>query len=166
MGKRKKPGLRIGIADMEARNAGYLLRDTHRTFRRIMRARIAPFGVTVAMWAPLWELWREDGLTQSEIARRIKLEKPSANSVIKTLVARGLAERRTTERDRRERRVFLTAQGSEMRGRMIAMAARINDDVLRLLDEAEAREFMRLLRKVNAVALKVSDESSGALSDD
>lgn len=168
MGTRKRNGggARIGIAEMQSRNVGYLLRDTHRAFRRIMRARIAPFGVTLAMWGPLWELWLEDGLTQSEIARRMKLEKPSANSAIKSLEALGLAERRTTERDRRERRVFLTGRGKEIRHGLITMTARINGDVLALLDEAEARELMRLLGKVNAAAVKLAEESIGISSED
>jgi DNA-binding MarR family transcriptional regulator len=150
------PGCRPDTSAMEARNIGYLFRDTHRAFRRIMKARIEAHGVTVAMWTQLWELWHGDGLTQSEIARRIKLEKPSVNSTIAKMEALGLVERRCTHSDRRERRVFLTPRAWAMRDDLSRMAAQINDEVLAELSDIEVRDLMSLLRRVNEAAREVA----------
>jgi len=150
------PGCPTDTSAMEARNIGYLFRDTHRAFRRIMKARIAAHGITVAMWTQLWELWQEDGLTQSEIARRIKLEKPSVNSTIAKMEALGLVERRCTHSDRRERRVFLTPRAWAMRDDLSLMAAQINDEVLAELSDIEIRDLMSLLRRVNEAAREVA----------
>ena len=41
-------------------SVGYLLRDTHRAFMRILQTRIAADNVTVGMWFFLRALWEED----------------------------------------------------------------------------------------------------------
>lgn len=143
---------------MRSRNIGYLLRDTHRSFRRIMKDRIERHGITVAMWTQLWELWQEDGLTQSELARRLKLEKPSVNSTVVKMETRGLVERQTTESDRRERRVFLTPKAWEMQSDLADMASEINEEVLAGLKDEEVAKVMGLLRRVNETARQIADD--------
>ena len=151
------PRAETDLQHMEARNIGYLFRDTHRSFRRIMKDRIEPYGITVAMWTQLWELWHQDGLTQSEIARRIMLEKPSVNATIAKMEALGIIERKTDPNDRRERRVYLTDKGRALRDPLISMTAQINAEVLNDLNDAEVATLMRLLSSVHAAARRIAE---------
>lgn len=146
-----RPGTSASEAD-EIPNIGYLIRDTHRTFRRIMRARIAPFAITVAIWTHLWALWEEDGLHQQELAQRLKLERASVGPVIKQMERLGLVERRSDPNDRRIRRVYLTTRAYAMRDELVAMARGINEEVLHLVGPNEGRHLVRLLLRVREAA--------------
>lgn len=145
------------VVQLEKRNISYLFRDTHRSFRRIMKERIAPHGITVAMWTQLWELWHQDGLTQSEIARRIMLEKPSVNATIAKMEAQGIIERRPDPHDRREKRVFLTEKGWALHKPLVSMTAQINAEVLNELNDMEGETLMQLLSSVNMAARRIAD---------
>lgn len=139
------------------RNIGYYFRDTHRAFRRIMKVRIKPFGVTVAMWTLLWELWQEDGLTQNELAKRVKLEKPSVGAIIQQMERRGLVDRRINPDDRRSRPIHLTARAEQMREGLLAMLVGVNESVLGELTDEEIRQLMGLLARVNKIAEAAAD---------
>lgn len=148
------------------RNIGYYFRDTHRAFRRIMKAQIKPFGVTVAMWTLLWELWQQDGLTQNEIARRVKLEKPSVGAILQQMEKRGLVERRVNPDDKRSRPVYLTPRAQELREGMFAMLVGVNEAVLSELSPDEIAQLMNLLARVNKVAGEVADRVDAEGLDD
>ena len=47
---------------------GYLVRDAHRAFQRLLERRIAPHGVTRGQWYFLRVLWTKDGLSQRELS--------------------------------------------------------------------------------------------------
>ncbi|MGN6747326.1 MAG: hypothetical protein ACTHJS_01905, partial [Xanthobacteraceae bacterium] len=49
-------------------SSGYLVRDAHRAFQRLLERRIAPYGVTRGQWYFLRVLWTADGLSQRELS--------------------------------------------------------------------------------------------------
>ncbi len=152
--------LQLGdLTYMEARNIGYMIRDTHRSFRRIMNARIAPYGISAVMWTQLWELWHDDGLTQTELAKRVKLEKPSVNITISKMEAMGLVERRESEQDRREKRVFLTKKANSLKESLLNMTFQINEDILACLSNDETEQLLKLLYRINEAAQHVEDRT-------
>lgn len=154
------------LSYMEERNVGFLIRNTHRSLRRIMNARIAPLGISSAMWTQLWELWHEDGMTQTELARRIKLEKPSVNSTISKMEAMGLIERRESKHDRREKHVFLTEKAQALKPNLTAMTYEINEDVLACLNPSEVDDFLRLLRRISRSAEDTADRTTNTIRTD
>jgi DNA-binding MarR family transcriptional regulator len=142
------------------RNIGYLVRDTHRLFRRIMKARIAPFGITVAMWTQLWALWEKDGLTQNELAQRVKLERASVGTILRRMEDLGLIERRPDLKDGRVRRVYLTDKANGMRDGLVAMANGINEEVLTALQPEEADQLLDLMRRARSIAGDIAARTS------
>lgn len=150
------------LSYMEHRNVGFLIRDTHRSLRRIMNAQIAPHGISSVMWTQLWELWHDDGLTQTELARRIKLEKPSVNSTISKMEAMGLIEKRGSKHDRREKRVFLTDKANALKPGLATMTYEINEQVLACLKPDEVDPFLELLRRISKSAQEIADRTTHA----
>ena len=50
-------------------SSGYLVRDAHRAFQRLLERRIAVYGVTRGQWYFLRVLWITDGVSQRELSR-------------------------------------------------------------------------------------------------
>jgi DNA-binding MarR family transcriptional regulator len=61
----------------------------------------------------LWQLWREDGLTQSQMVERICVQPPTVSKMLDRLVSAGLVRRRPDAEDSRVSRVYLTEHGRD-----------------------------------------------------
>ena len=61
----------------------------------------------------LWQLWREDGLAQSQMVERICVQPPTISKMLDRLESAGLVLRRPDAEDSRVSRVFLTDQGRD-----------------------------------------------------
>ena len=71
-------------------------------------------GVRAGQQFILQCLWKEDGLTPGEIARRLDLATPTVTNSATRMEAAGLAERRPHPTDARRVRLFLTPRGREL----------------------------------------------------
>lgn len=129
-------------------SVGYLLRDTHRAFSRILQASIAPWGVTMGMWYFLRALWDEDGLTQRELSRRVGMMEPTTVSALNHMERRGLIERRRNEKDRRKVNVFLTRQGKALEKKLLPYAVDVNRIALKSITPEEAEVLRGLFRRM------------------
>jgi MarR family transcriptional regulator, organic hydroperoxide resistance regulator len=57
----------------------------------------------------LWHLWREDGLTQTQMVERV--QPPTVSKMLERMEKAGLVTRRSDPEDSRVSRVYLTEQG-------------------------------------------------------
>lgn len=94
------------------------------------------------------ELWREDGLTPGELARRLGVEVPSITRAAQRMEASGLVTRAPDRTDRRLVRVMLTERGRSLRGAVSRVLEDTSDRALRGLSAAERVELVRLLERV------------------
>ena len=102
---------------------GYLVRDAHRAFQRLLEKRIAPHGVTRGQWYFLRVLWTEDGLSQRELSARVGMMEPTTVIALRSMEKAGLIRRVRSKDDRRKTHVWLTAKAKRMRdGRSDARA--------------------------------------------
>ena len=65
----------------------------------------------------LFILWRQDGLTMSEISRQTSLAKNTLTVVIDGMVKKGIVRREQNPANRREMRVYLTEQAKSLQER-------------------------------------------------
>ena len=73
---------------------GYLTRIAFRSFSRALEKRTLPHGVTAGQWRFLRVLWREEGLTQRELSRRVGMREPTTVTALKGLEKSGLVSRK------------------------------------------------------------------------
>ena len=92
-------------------SAGYLVRDAHRAFQRLLEKRIAAYGVTRGQWYFLRVLWTEDGLSQRELSARVGMMEPTTVIALRSMEKAGLIRRVRSADDKRKAQVWLTAQG-------------------------------------------------------
>lgn len=131
-------------------SVGFLVRDTHRAFSKVLGTAIADAGVTVGMWFFLRSLWEEDGLTQRELSRRIGMTEPTTVSAIDTMEKRGFVTRRVDRADRRRRLIYLTESGRALKRALLPLAYDVNVAAVGSLTEDEVATLRALLSRLKA----------------
>lgn len=100
------------IAQMESqRQLMFTLAQVNKQWRRTLDRLLAPLGLTQAMWLPLLHLEHGQGpMRQKDLAHSLALDSSSVVRLIDGLTAQGWVER-VDDRDRRVKRIQLTAAG-------------------------------------------------------
>lgn len=129
-------------------NIGFQFRDLHRMFRGLVQDTLRRHGSSVSHWGYLWALYEEDGLIQSELARRVRLMGPSVVAALNQMERLGLVRRQRSETDRRVMHVFLTERGRGLRREMTEAAVAGNEAALHHLTAEEVEQLLGLLAKV------------------
>lgn len=127
---------------------GYLSRIAFRSFSRALEKRTLPHGVTAGQWRFLRVLWREDGLTQRELSRRVGMREPTTVTALKSLEKSGFVRRKQSEDDRRKIHVFLTPAAKKLQAELAPCVAEVNEIALRGLTPDEITTLRRLLQHV------------------
>lgn len=112
--------------------------------------RLIPHGVSVAEWAVLRMLWRQEGLTQVSLADRMRVQKSSLTSVLNNLERKRLMRRTRRGDDRRNHHLFLTGHGRGLKTELLPIGAAINKRALAGIDPEDAALAADLLEKVIA----------------
>jgi MarR family transcriptional regulator, transcriptional regulator for hemolysin len=86
--------------------------------------------------------------TQTEIARMVGLDKTTMVVAVDELEAAGLAERRSSQADRRARVIAVTKAGERKVREAEAILDRVREDVLSVLPESEREVFLRALGRL------------------
>src|SRR6476660_5545332 len=128
--RRSSKGREAGLPRVEfplAESAGYLVRDAHRAFQRLLEKRIAPHGVTRGQWYFLRVLWTEDGLSQRELSARVGMMEPTTVIALRSMEKAGLIRRLRSKDDRRVTHVSLTPKAKRLRDELLVLARGITD---------------------------------------
>jgi DNA-binding MarR family transcriptional regulator len=90
------------------------------------------------------------GIPQTRLAEAIFLDRSSLVPILETLTDEGWVERRATERDRRVRRVYLTAQGQERLSLLEREVARHEEMMTGGMSEAEKARLLASFDRIDA----------------
>lgn len=120
-----------------SRNFGFILNDVARLLRTSFDRRVKQLGLTRSQWWVLTFLFRNDGVTQSELADTLEIEKPTLGRLIDRLEAKGWVRREADAKDRRAWRVHLTEEIEPAMQMMRTIAAEVRRDALAGLSAAE-----------------------------
>jgi DNA-binding MarR family transcriptional regulator len=133
-----------------SRNFGFLLNDVARLLRTAYDRRVRPLGLTRAQWWVLTHLFRRDGVTQSELAETLEVEKATLGRLLDRLEAKGWVRREHDARDRRAWRVYLSDAAEPALRTMRAIAADLRRDALAGLSATERERFVDTLLAIKA----------------
>lgn len=90
------------------RNIGFIISDLARLMKIGFDRRIKGLGLTRSQWFLLAHLYRADGLTQTELAEIVDLERATVGKTIDRLEESDWVYRKSDPKDRRVKRIFLT----------------------------------------------------------
>ena len=135
-------------------SSGYLVRDAHRAFQRLLERRIAAHGVTRGQWYFLRVLWGGDGLSQRELSTRVGTMEPTTVIALRSMERSGLIRRVRSVDDKRKSQVWLTSKAQRLRTELLAVAKDITDEA----EQGVGREDLALFRQVIAQMTKNLDD--------
>ena len=105
-------------------------------------------GVHEGQQYVLRTLWREDGLSPGEVARRLSLATPTVTRAANRMEAAGLLRREPHPSDRRMVRLWLTDRGRALEEAIDAEVTRVAGRALGTFTKAEVSGLIRALDQV------------------
>ncbi len=131
-------------------SSGYLVRDAHRAFQRLLERRIAAYGVARGQWYFLRVLWIHDGLSQRELSARVGMMEPTTVIALRGMEKAGLVHRVRSDDDRRKVRVLLTAKAKRLRNELLGVARTITDEAEEGIAVRDLATFRRVIARMTA----------------
>jgi DNA-binding MarR family transcriptional regulator len=133
-----------------SRNFGFILHDVARLLRTTFDRRVRELGLTRSQWWVLNHLFRNNGVTQSELAEILEVEKPTLGRLLDRLEQKGWVRREADANDRRAKRVFLTQEVEPAIKTMRAAAAEMRRDAVAGLSVEQQERFVDSLLTIKA----------------
>ena len=131
-------------------SSGYLVRDAHRAFQRLLERRIAPYGVSRGQWYFLRVLWTTDGLSQRELSARVGMMEPTTVIALRSMERAGLIHRARSADDRRRVEVRLTAKAKRLRHELLTVARTITAEAEVGISPRDIASFRRIIARMTA----------------
>ena len=150
---------------------GFLMHDVSRLRRSVFDEFMKPLGVTRSQWWVLAYLSRHDGMIQSDLAGMLELGKAALGGLIDRLEASGFIMRRPDETDRRVKRIFLSASGTQLIKEMVKRNHDMSERMFKDLSTEDRYRLADMLMHVkrNLVSIRgqsgVADPAEGELQD-
>jgi DNA-binding MarR family transcriptional regulator len=142
---------------------GYTITDVARLMRTVFERRVRAFGLTRAQWLVIARVHRRPGLSQSEVADLLEIEKAPAGRLIDRMQAKGWLERRDDSSDRRVNRLHLTAEGERLHAAIWPIAEATVDDAMSDLSAKEQRQLTGLMTRVKAKLQALAEHDRAAV---
>ncbi len=127
---------------------GYTITDVARLMRTVFERRVRALGLTRAQWMVIARVHRRPGLSQSEVADLLEIEKASAGRLVDRMQAKGWLERRDDNSDRRVNRLHLTKKAERIHAAIWPLAEATVDEALGDLSPDERRRLTSLMTRV------------------
>ncbi len=124
---------------------GFLLYDLSRGMRYAFDSRARSLGVTRQQWRVLLSLARCNGITQTELADRLDVERITVGRMVDRLVENGLVERRADPLDRRVWRLHLLPAAHDIVSHLTSIAAELERDALAHIPAERRSDLFELL---------------------
>jgi DNA-binding MarR family transcriptional regulator len=138
------------------RNFGFLVHDVARLMRVAYDRRTRGLGLTRSQWWVLNHLYFNEGITQSEFADVLDIEKPTLGRLLDRLEDKGWLERRADPSDRRAKRIYLTGNVQGLMRTLRRRAADLRASAFDGLNEIEREQLLEALRVVQDNLLRMN----------
>lgn len=126
----------------------YLLIQVAKAHRNFATALFADLGLYPGQELLLMQLWQENGLAQSELCDRLKVEPPTLTKMLQRLAGSGIVERRKDSEDARVCRVYLSQAGYALQAPVQESWKHLEARTLANLTLEEQVLLRRLLRQI------------------
>ncbi|WP_275286746.1 MarR family winged helix-turn-helix transcriptional regulator [Halomonas elongata] len=127
---------------------GNLLRRCHQISVAIFLRKCEAYQLTQLQYVMLSALEEMGSIDQITLGRHTALDRNTVAVVVRKLEERGLVSRRRRPEDRRSMLVTITGEGRQLRHRVEATVAEVQDEILAPLEEAEKTQLCRLLQRL------------------
>lgn len=131
------------------RSIGYRVTLATNAIHAMFAKKIEPLGIAPEQFGVLKMISEDNESTSSGIAEKLGKGKPTVTRALDALEKKGLIVRVESERDRRAKRIRLTAEGEKILTDVTPIAKRFNDTILKQLQPEEAEIFFKVLDTIH-----------------
>ncbi|NNF77771.1 MAG: MarR family transcriptional regulator [Rhizobiales bacterium] len=121
---------------------------------------MAPLGLTRSQWWVLNHLYFNEGISQTEFASVLDIEKATVGRLLDRLEAKGWVARKSDAQDKRTKRVYLTKKVQPTLQIMRDMAAVTRDEAVRSLNKTERKQLRNMLKRIRDDLSEVTNTNS------
>ncbi len=97
--------------------------------------------------ALLYTVYFHEGIDVSGLARKAGVDKTSAGRLVTRLSDRGYLNIVPSQKDKRQKEVYLTAEGKKLFKKVIPQFTELSDSLLDCFTKKQAQQFIELLEK-------------------
>ena len=128
---------------------GMQLAQMSRGWRAELDRRLAGLGLSQARWLVLLHLARfDEAPTQRELAQSVGVEGPTLARLLDSLEAQGLVQRHAVVEDRRAKKIVLSDSARPLIEQIEAIATALRQELFVGIDEEEARNCLRVHKRI------------------
>lgn len=132
------------------KSVGFLLAKAYQRLFAHFRTLLEPYGITPQQFALLAFLWKQDGLSQTELAERTEVDRTTLGGLVDRLEKLKLVRRERHPQDRRAFLIFLTAEGRQLETELPSLALEVRERFTAKLAPAEYDQLCKLLEKLRS----------------
>lgn len=136
--------------DNNTKNFGAFLDRTLKIIRHnyLKAFRDNDLDITTEQWVILDRLYKEDGLSQNELASDSFKNAPTISRIIDLLCKKGLTQRKQSSADRRSFHVFLTDQGRKTCQKAYPIVNGLRAQGWQELSDQDYDDLLRILNQI------------------
>lgn len=128
----------------------FLLAKAYQKAHGNFKKRLQSHGLTPIQHLILEALWMEDGLSASDICKKLVLDGATLSGVLDRLASGGWILKESDALDKRILRIYLTQQSKDLRPELSGARDQTNEELLQPFTLEEKVLLKRLLRDIQA----------------
>ena len=105
--------------------------------------------ITPQQWSVLTYLWNKDGISQQKIADSFSKDKTSMTRLLNNMEKNGLVKRELDQKDKRNKRIFLTSKSTQLKQDSIKIAEKTLINALEGIDHEQLKLSKKVLKRIN-----------------
>jgi DNA-binding MarR family transcriptional regulator len=128
----------------------FLLAKAYQKAHGDFKRRLQLYGLTPIQHLIIEVLWTEDGLSASEISKKLVLDGATLSGVLDRLTAGAWVVKESDSTDKRIMRIYLTSKSKGLKPKLSEARDRTNEELLESFTLEEKVLLKRLLRVIQA----------------
>jgi DNA-binding MarR family transcriptional regulator len=105
-------------------------------------------NITIEQWSVLYQLWKQEGLSQQQLCDATFRDKPSITRLVDNLEKLNLVKRVPSEQDRRINLIYLTKQGLKIEKETMQLAEQTLNEALTGVPSSQIEVCKQVLQVV------------------
>lgn len=131
-------------------NLGFLTNKVGRLIGIHMKNRLGKeeFDMPTHCLGILAELWNQDGIIQQDLAISVIKDKATIARALELMEKKNIIVRIKDEKDKRNKKIFLTYKGHQLQGQVLFHSAGLLDDAKQDITKEEMANCLNTLEKI------------------
>jgi len=128
---------------------GMAIKNSSKLLERALDVEVrGMYGLSSGQWKVIIVLSIQNGISQRDLAERIFVDGTTLVPIIDSMENKGLVERRADQKDRRNNKIFLTAESESLVDPIIESILRLRKFVYKNIPEKDLEFAKNILKKI------------------